>query len=279
MISLLPPPLEAIRSSFLSLDSGAQAKTLTDLVTGVQPRHPLIEPLLVPFVVIMYIGLKPHFTLLCRVLKTNGKSPMFRLVALIHNILLCSYSLWTASNTTSLAYNYYKSFGMDKLYCTRGLWISGMHYWGFLFYLSKYWELLDTAILIVKGRQATFLQLYHHAVTIICAYGLQVSHASVTFVFVGLNASVHTVMYAYYALTLVGVRLGAKSLITSMQLLQFIVGIVIAIPMYWLREGRCAVISQKVSVGAFILHAIVLIKLFIDFYRRTYMQQEKKKEG
>lgn len=151
-----------------------------------------------------------------------------------------------------------------------------MHYWGFLFYLSKYWELVDTLLLIVKGRQPTFLQVYHHAVTIVCAYALQVSHSSVTFIFVGLNATVHTVMYAYYALTVAGLRLRAKNLITSMQIVQFVTGIVMALPMFWLREGRCAVLSQKVAVGGLIAHAVVLIKLFVDFYRETYLGKRKE---
>lgn len=275
MASALPQPVQAIRSAILSLNSGAQAKTLTELVTGVQPRHPLMEPLLVPFGLIMYLGFKPHFTFLCRTLKTNGKSPLFRLLALIHNILLCSYSFWTASNVILLAYDYYKTYGYDDLYCTRGLWVSGMHYWGFLFYLSKYWEMLDTVLLIVKGRRPTFLQLYHHAMTIVCAYALQVSQSSVTFAFVGLNASVHTVMYAYYALTVAGVRLHGKSLITTMQIVQFVVGILMGLPMFWLREGRCAVLSQKVAVGAIIAHAGVLTKLFADFYRATYLGKRK----
>lgn len=268
--------LVQIRDAVLGLNSGAPARTLSDLLTGVQPRHWLMEPFLVPLGITLYLGLKPHFTAICRRIGTTGKSKPFKLFALIHNLLLCAYSAWTACNVIPLTISSLKTHGMRDTYCTKGLWNAGMHYWGFLFYLSKYWELTDTILLIIKGRSPSFLQVYHHAVTIMCAYGLQASHASVTFIFVGFNATVHTIMYAYYALTVLGVRLKAKSAITAMQIVQFLTGILFAMPMFFLQDGRCANRAQKVAVGALILHAVYLTKLFIDFYKQAYRRRAKK---
>lgn len=267
--------LYAARETFLSLNSGAQAKNLTDLLTGVRPRHWLMEPIFVPFGVTLYLGLKPHFSAFCRLAGTNGKSALFKLFVLIHNLLLCAYSAWTASNVLPMTISYLRTYGVEETYCTKGLWDSGMHYWGFLFYLSKYWELVDTMLLIVKGRSPIFLQVYHHAVTIVCAYGLQLSHASVTFIFVGFNATVHTIMYAYYALCVLGFKSKAKSAITSMQIIQFLSGIALALPMFYLRNGQCANRAQKIAVGALILHAAYLTKLFADFYRESYRRKAK----
>lgn len=276
MVDYVRAPFDAMRSHFFSLDSGAQAVTISELIVGVHPRHVLMEPSLVPFGVMIYLGLKPHFTLLCRSLKTNGKSPLFRSFVLLHNLLLCAFSLWTASNTIPLSLNYYKTNGVHSMYCTNGLWQAGLQYWGFLFYLSKYWELVDTALLIVKGKQPSFLQVYHHAVTIVCSYALQASHSPMTFVFVGLNSIIHTIMYAYYALTVIGVRLGAKSVITSMQLVQFVAGISMAMPTFFLQGGKCATTAQQFGVAVFIVHATVLLKLFADFYRKTYRSKPKE---
>lgn len=269
-------PLGALRNAALHLDSGAQARTVSQLLRGAFPRHVLMEPILVPFILTMYLGLKPHMAALCRAMGTTGKSLPFRLFALVHNILLCSYSLWTATNVWGLTTAYAAANGTDALYCTRGLWKNGMHYWGFLFYLSKYWELIDTALLVWKGRSPSFLQVYHHTVTVICAYMLQASHASVTFIFVGLNSVVHAIMYFYYALTVIGVRTGAKSIITAMQIIQFLIGTTCALPMFFMRGGACATPAQKIAAGTLILHALYLTKLFARFYREAYQTKAKK---
>lgn len=270
-----PTSLTFLYQEFKSLNSGAQAISVIDLWRGPTPRHALMEPIVVPLMLTLYLGLKPHFSLLCRKLGTNGKSTPFKLLALTHNILLCSYSVWTAINVWDLTSSFLATRDVQALYCTGELWQSGLQYWGFLFYLSKYWELVDTALLIVKGRSPSYLQVYHHSVTIVCAYTLQASQSSVMFLFVGLNATVHSVMYAYYALTVLGIRIGAKSFITVMQISQFIVGTVFAMPIFFMQNGYCAVQSQKVAVAAIIIHALYLTKLFTQFYRESYQPKAK----
>lgn len=165
---------------------------------------------------------------------------------------------------------------MVHVYCNDFLWNDGLGFWGMLFYLSKYWELMDTMLLVWKQRQPSFLQVYHHAMTIVCAYLLHVSHSQVMFLFVGLNATVHTVMYAYYALTVLGVRVKGKSLITVMQMIQFCVGNVAAFPTFVLKGGQCARTSQKIAVAAIMIHAVVLTLMFANFYYATYTARYKK---
>jgi hypothetical protein len=43
------------------------------------------------------------------------------------------------------------------------LWDAYILRYGYLFYLSKYYEVIDTAILLFKGKKAKTLQVYHHA--------------------------------------------------------------------------------------------------------------------
>lgn len=88
------------------------------------------------------------------------------------------------------------------------------------YFNNNQWELVDTAVLICKRKQPSFLQVYHHSATIVVAYWLTASHASCTFLFAGLNSSIHTVMYFYFALASIGVRLPGKSLITTAQIVQ-----------------------------------------------------------
>lgn len=262
-------------STIRALDSGPPALTWRELVSGVEGRHVLLNPIYVPVGVVLYLLLKAILIRTCKLAGTTGKSTTFRAFALLHNLLLCSYSVCTAVHVIPLTMNAMRNDGLEHAYCEHSLWEAGLGYWGFLFYLSKYWELVDTVLLIWKQRQPSYLQVYHHAMTIVCAYMLQASHASVMFLFVGLNASVHSIMYFYYALTVLGVRFGAKSLITSMQMAQFVFGIVTASPMFFLRGGACASEAQQIAVGAIILHAVYLTKLFADFYAATYKGKRK----
>lgn len=42
------------------------------------------------------------------------------------------------------------------------IWNEGLSYYGWIFYLSKFYEVIDTAIILTKGREVSFLQMYHH---------------------------------------------------------------------------------------------------------------------
>ena len=44
------------------------------------------------------------------------------------------------------------------------MWVEkGFSFWAFHFYISKFYEFLDTWIIILKGKKVSFLQEFHHA--------------------------------------------------------------------------------------------------------------------
>lgn len=86
-----------------------------------------------------------------------------------------------------------------------------------LFYYSKYVEYLDTAWLVLKGKDVSFLQSFHHFGAPWDVYlGIAFKNEGL-WIFVFLNAFIHTVMYTYYAIAAAGVPYPAKPLITLMQ--------------------------------------------------------------
>jgi hypothetical protein len=65
------------------------------------------------------------------------------------------------------------------LFAPTGLWENGLAWYGFWFYLSKFYEVVDTAIIILKGKKSSLLQTYHHAGAMICMWaGIRYAPAS-----------------------------------------------------------------------------------------------------
>ena len=82
------------------------------------------------------------------------------------------------------------------------LWDGKLGYVTYIFYLSKYYELFDTVLLAVKGKEVIFLHFYHHATMIFLtwswfAYDWIEGAWWCCFV----NSLIHTFMYYYYLLT------------------------------------------------------------------------------
>ena len=74
------------------------------------------------------------------------------------------------------------------------LWNEGLNYYGWIFYLSKFYEVLDTFIILAKGKPSSTLQTYHHAGAMICMWAGMRYMAVPIWVFVVYNSFIHTIM-------------------------------------------------------------------------------------
>merc|ERR1711892_575436 len=112
--------------------------------------------------------------------------------------------------------------------CPSPVWESTLFVWAAKsFYYSKYVEYLDTAWLVLKGKPVSFLQTFHHFGAPWDVYlGLALKNEGL-WIFMFLNAFIHTLMYTYYGLTAAGYRIPFKPLMTLMQLFQFCCGFTI----------------------------------------------------
>lgn len=72
--------------------------------------------------------------------------------------------------------------------------------WTLLFIYSKYFELLDTAFIILRKRRLSFLHWYHHATVLLYTWDGYTKEQPAGIYFVAMNYSVHAVMYFYYYL-------------------------------------------------------------------------------
>lgn len=74
------------------------------------------------------------------------------------------------------------------------LWNEGLAFYGWIFYLSKFYEVLDTAIILAKGKKSSTLQTYHHAGAMMCMWaGIRYMSAPI-WVFCTVNSAIHALM-------------------------------------------------------------------------------------
>ncbi|KAI9711313.1 MAG: hypothetical protein M1820_002300 [Bogoriella megaspora] len=106
------------------------------------------------------------------------------------------------------------------------LWNEGLAFWGWWFYLSKFYEVIDSFIIVMKGKKSSTLQIYHHAGAMAAMWsGIRYMSPPI-WMFVTVNSFIHTWMYGYYTASALGFRvpLWFKRTLTTCQILQFVVG-------------------------------------------------------
>ena len=100
----------------------------------------------------------------------------------------------------------------------------------YVFYLQKYWEFIDTFLFILRKsyRQVTFLHVYHHSsITVMVSLFIHFYPAGDNCVPVLLNSFVHMLMYSHYLCSIMGIKCWWRSLLTLLQLVQFVLIVVV----------------------------------------------------
>ena len=74
------------------------------------------------------------------------------------------------------------------------MWNEGLAFYGWLFYLSKFYEVVDTLIVLAKGKTSSTLQTYHHAGAMLSMWaGIRYMSPPI-WMFVFINSGIHTLM-------------------------------------------------------------------------------------
>jgi hypothetical protein len=120
----------------------------------------------------------------------------------LHSLILAVYSGWTCYYSWGIVVPYMKTHGFWASMCDvdNQLWDgSNLGWWITHFYISKYYEFIDTWIVLLKNRKPMFLQVYHHAGIVILMWAFVVTKATGGgLVLLCLNSGIHTIMYTYY---------------------------------------------------------------------------------
>lgn len=74
------------------------------------------------------------------------------------------------------------------------IWNEGLAFYGWIFYLSKFYEVIDTLIILAKGKRSSLLQTYHHAGAMLCMWaGIRYMSPPI-WMFVLVNSGIHAIM-------------------------------------------------------------------------------------
>ncbi|KAG8528864.1 uncharacterized protein KY384_006553 [Bacidia gigantensis] len=106
------------------------------------------------------------------------------------------------------------------------LWNEGLAYYGWIFYLSKFYEVVDSFIILAKGKNTSFLQTFHHTGAMFAMWsGIRYMSPPI-WMFTCLNSLIHFFMYTYYTLAALGIRVPfvLKRGLTAAQIFQIVFG-------------------------------------------------------
>jgi len=199
-------------------------------------------------------------------IRINSKA--LYIISIIHNTILITFSAWTFFSLMYILYTdgivfesnyYFQNLYFDKII--------------FYFYLSKYYEFLDTFLLYLNGKTPIFLQKYHHVGAVLTWHLLYVYKVDAVWTGTLINSFIHTIMYSYYLGCLLKINQVRfiKQYITSMQLSQLFVLFANA---YLYRPP--IEIRRNYYIGLFTAcYASGLIILFLSFYYKNYVMKIK----
>ena len=143
----------------------------------------------------------------------------------VHNLILCLGSL---AMFVGCAYEMQRrtlaESSFDWFFCeaptTKA--IGPLFFWSYLYYLSKYYELIDTLLQLMRGRAPPHfaLHVYHHACVMMmswawCEYVQTLQFGGLLF-----NTAVHVVMYLYFFLRVTVGPPWWKKYVTMFQIIQ-----------------------------------------------------------
>eukprot|EP00842_Homolaphlyctis_polyrhiza_P002510 jgi/Hompol1/325/HPOL_001390-RA len=242
-------------------------------------RLPLLNPVHVALVIALYLAVIFVGTNLMRAFNPFK----LKTFSFFHNFFLTALSLYTAVKVLYLA----KSQGMNLFHFLNSVdhspagWPLAKMCW--LFYFSKFPELFDTFIMVLKknNRQISFLHVYHHTSVIVFQWFICVLAPGGESALPAIaNSLIHVVMYGYYLLSAMGIKSvsSIKYYITGMQMTQFCILLTQGICDWYYPTLDPTVSNYPVVLAqAYVFYMISMLALFGNFFIKDRARTQKAK--
>lgn len=232
-----------------------------------------------------------------------AKLGIFKLLVLLHNVFLCVYSVWTFvgmlkafshtthqirawTNSTSALTNFVHAVcDLEHGVFQQTVGNHNLALYGWWFYMLKFYEVLDTVIILLKGRPSSLLQSYHHAGAMMCMWSGIRYQSPPIWIFVVFNSFIHLLMYFYFSLACLKVKVPqiVKRVLTLMQISQFILGGSLAVFHAFITlsdvsgqlfSGCIKTSDQALPLLINVAYLAPLTALFATFYIESYIKRK-----
>jgi len=193
----------------------------------------------------------------------------------LHNAVLMVLSIFMFVGTINAVIRRYLEVGLYDIFC-----MPNHHhikgdgaFWEWVFYVSKFYELLDSVLLALgKKRNLNFLHVYHHFIVVPLFWSYNTTYSFGHWMLILTNTWVHIFMYYYFAVSSAfGWSVWWKKYITIMQLVQFFFDLSLTWPLYpmeYIYGTGCSTELWTLHFGQFIGFTFVI--LFYRLYKETY---------
>lgn len=153
-------------------------------------------------------------------------------------------------------------------------------FWTWMFALSKVPELGDTVFVVLRKQNLIFLHWYHHITVLLFTWFTYSEYTAPARWFVDMNYTVHSLMYSYYALRSLGIRLPKQMAmaITTSQIVQMIIGAYVTwYAWYRKSQGDACNITQATATFGLVMY-LSYFALFAHFFYNSYFTSKKVSE-
>ncbi|CAN0169775.1 unnamed protein product [Ectocarpus sp. 12 AP-2014] len=148
--------------------------------------------------------------------------------------------------------------------------------WTQAFVFSKIPELGDTIFVVLRKKPLIFLHWYHHVTVLLYCWHSYFEQTTYGLYFISMNYTVHALMYLYYGLAGMRIRLCKPHYITTMQISQMVVGIAVCVAGgYYMAMGETKFISMP-NFQAGVLMYFSYMLLFLQYALGRFLPKAGK---
>ncbi|KAJ8395623.1 hypothetical protein AAFF_G00031040 [Aldrovandia affinis] len=209
----------------------------------------------------------------------NRKPFHLKDVMIVYNFSIVAFSIYMCYEFLMSGWATGYSFHCDLVDYSRSPQAVRMAWTCWLYYFSKFIEMLDTIFFVVrkKNSQVSFLHVLHHSIMpFTWWFGVKFAAGGMGTFHALLNCIVHVIMYSYYGLSALGPAyqkyLWWKKYMTTVQLVQFVL-VTVHIGQYFFMKD-CQY-QHPIFVYVIGLYGLMFLVLFLNFWYHAYIKGKR----
>jgi elongation of very long chain fatty acids protein 6 len=208
----------------------------------------------------------------------NRSKYELRFPLIIWNVILASFSIMGTIRVLPDFIQILTNNGVVYSVCNNDFAYGITGFWSLMFILSKLPELVDTLFIVFRKQELIFLHWYHHTTVLVYCWFSYKDFASTGRWFMTMNYLVHSLMYSYYVLKAMRIKVPkfVSQLITTGQILQMIAGCYVNFIAYQTKVANeiCNISDDNIKYSSLMYFSYFV--LFFNFFINAYIFNKSK---